>query len=73
MFTFTADWGYMKNQWRNSDSDVAVNQIVGNITWNINEQAQLLVEYVDNFADGEGDAYRDAHQDLLTFGAIYNF
>lgn len=66
MFTFTADWGYMKNQWRNSDSDVAVNQIVGNITWNINEQAQLLVEYVDNFADGEGDAYRDAHQDLLT-------
>lgn len=27
MFTFTIDWGYLKNQWANSDKDDAVDQL----------------------------------------------
>lgn len=70
MFTFTIDWGYLKNQWANSDKDDAVDQLSAIASWNINEQAALQIEYVDNFGDGE---HSDAHQDLLSFSAIYSF
>ena len=70
MFTFTVDWGYFKNQYANSDANDAVNQVSAIAVWNITDQASAQIEYVDNFGDGE---HSDAHQDLLSFAAIYSF
>ena len=69
-FTIGADWGYFKNNWANSDRDDAVNQITGIALWHVTDQAYGIIEYVDNFGDGE---HRTAHQDWLSIGAVYNF
>ena len=77
MFTFTVDWGYFKDDWAESNADDRVNQLSAIAVWNINEQAALQIEYVDNFGEGlptDGHTiHDDFHQELLSFSAIYSF
>ena len=47
-----------------------MNQITGIALWHVTDQAYGIIEYVDNFGDGE---HRTAHQDWLSIGAVYNF
>ena len=69
-WTVIAGYSILKDQSKDSGEAYRINQIVGNVTWNLTDNANLYVEYADNFGEGE---HSTAHRDILTLGAIYNF
>lgn len=69
-WTVIAGYSILKDQSKDSGEAYRIKQIVGNVTWNLTDNANLYVEYADNFGEGE---HSTAHRDILTLGAIYNF